>query len=120
MSKVSVTIEGATWGEVVDHMAAYISDYETRGIMAEHNLGAVAEELQRQQYANDAKDNPFKPFSPAAESWPVGDCPKHKKPWKAGQFGPYCTARDDTGPKGYCVLKPGDIWNGKNIPLVAA
>lgn len=109
MSKVSITFEGTSWGELVDQMLQIVGriDIDVPPDMQSHKI-------------DPAPPVEFKPFSPAAESWPVGDCPKHKKPWKAGQFGPYCTARDDTGPKGYCVLKPGDIWNGKNIPLVAA
>lgn len=47
------------------------------------------------------------------EEWPQGKCPKHDREWKKGTYGLYCTAKDPTGPKGYCVLRPGDIYNGK-------
>lgn len=32
-------------------------------------------------------------------------CPKHKKPLKEGQYGLYCSAKDDTTERGYCSLK---------------
>lgn len=44
---------------------------------------------------------------------PAGECPKHLRPWKDGKFGRFCSAKDESGPKGYCPLVPGDIWNGK-------
>lgn len=47
------------------------------------------------------------------ELWPAGECPKHHKPWKPGNFGAYCSARDEGTPKGYCILKPGDLFQGK-------
>ena len=107
MSKVSVTIEGASWGDVRDQMMQFVSVAYSEPVLLESQVVTVPAET-------------FKPFPPAAESWPAGQCPKHLRPWKDGKFGPYCSARDEAQPKGYCVLKPGDIWNGKNIPLVAA
>lgn len=44
---------------------------------------------------------------------PQGQCPKHLKPWRAGNKGPYCSAKDPAGYNGYCSLKPGDVWNGQ-------
>lgn len=39
-----------------------------------------------------------------------GECPKHHRPWKAGQYGFYCSARDESTDKGYCILKPSPEW----------
>lgn len=43
---------------------------------------------------------------PAAGS----QCPKHQRAWKSGQYGWYCTAKDDTTDRGYCTLKPSADW----------
>lgn len=32
-------------------------------------------------------------------------CPKHHKPLKTGQFGLYCSAKDDSQERGFCALK---------------
>ena len=32
-------------------------------------------------------------------------CPKHHKPLKPGNYGLYCSAKDDTTERGYCSLK---------------
>lgn len=55
----------------------------------------------------------YVPSQGVRELWPAGECPKHHKPWKDGTYGQFCTAKDDSGPKGYCPLKPGDLFNGK-------
>lgn len=39
-----------------------------------------------------------------------GKCPKHNRPWREGQRGHYCSARDDSGRNGYCELKPSAAW----------
>lgn len=44
---------------------------------------------------------------------PPGQCPKHLRPWKEGKFGLFCSSKDETQDKGYCSLRPGDIFNGK-------
>lgn len=112
MNKVSVTIEGASWGEVVRQMEEFVGRADATPPVPIN----AHQPLIEQEPPHVAET--FKPFTPAAESWPVGQCPKHLRPWKQGNFGPYCTAKDETGPKGYCILKPGDIWNAKNIPLM--
>jgi hypothetical protein len=43
---------------------------------------------------------------------PPGQCPKHRRPWRAGKHGPYCSAQDETAANGYCTLTPGSIYNG--------
>jgi hypothetical protein len=48
---------------------------------------------------------------PAEREWkPVTDdptkCPKHNRPWRSGQRGYYCSAKDETGAKGYCEQVP--------------
>jgi len=48
------------------------------------------------QYADDA---------PRTHS-DAGRCPKHDKPWTAGKYGPYCTAKDQSTERGYCALRP--------------
>jgi hypothetical protein len=49
------------------------------------------------------------PRRPAVEPWynDAGEacCPVHKRPLKQGQYGAYCSAKDDTQPCGYCSLK---------------
>lgn len=32
-------------------------------------------------------------------------CPKHHKPLRAGQYGLFCPAKDDSTERGYCALK---------------
>lgn len=39
-----------------------------------------------------------------------GKCPKHNRAWKAGQYGYYCSAKDDSTERGYCILKPSKEW----------
>jgi hypothetical protein len=51
-------------------------------------------------------------------AWPPGDCPKHKRPWKDGKYGPFCSAKDESTSKGFCEIKPGVTWNGKKVPAV--
>jgi hypothetical protein len=50
---------------------------------------------------------------PVGEPWPPGECPKHHKPWKDGNYGPFCTARDESQQKGYCILRPGALYEGR-------
>jgi len=56
---------------------------------------------------------PSQALQPVGEPWPAGECPKHHKPWKDGNYGPFCTAKDESQPKGYCVLSPGSIYEGR-------
>lgn len=73
----------------------------------------VAVDVQQQQAAGTSSPA----AAAASESWPAGLCPKHQKPWTEGKYGPYCTAKDEQGnERGYCSLKPGIHWNGKQIP----
>jgi hypothetical protein len=60
---------------------------------------------------------------PAQNEWPGGQCPRHNRDWLTGTRGLYCPAKADTPPnnrRGYCTLLPGQIWEGKRIPGVAA
>ncbi len=41
-------------------------------------------------------------------------CPKHDRKWKMGNWGGYCTAKDDTTEKGYCELKATKAWNARH------
>jgi hypothetical protein len=42
-------------------------------------------------------------------------CPKHKgRPWKDTGYGPKCTAKDDSGPRGYCIWRPSRKWIAEN------
>lgn len=47
---------------------------------------------------------------PSAAPSPGGKCPKHNRPWKSGQYGWFCSAKDDSTEKGYCNLKPEPGW----------
>lgn len=40
----------------------------------------------------------------------TGGCPKHNRPWKSGQYGWYCSAKDDSEERGYCKQKPDAAW----------
>lgn len=121
MNKVSVTIEGASWGEVVKQMEEFVgrADYTPPQSITAALVADAHENAHNAEPPHIAAPQEFKPFATPNEFWPAGDCPKHKRPWKQGNYGPYCTSKDESGPKGYCVLKPGDIWNGKNIPVAA-
>ena len=41
---------------------------------------------------------------------PGGQCPKHNRAWKQGNYGWYCSAKDNSTEKGYCILKPDAAW----------
>ena len=43
---------------------------------------------------------------PEVDMSKVPQCPKHHKPFTLGKFGWYCQSKDDSTPKGWCVLKP--------------
>lgn len=47
---------------------------------------------------------------PSAAPSPGGQCPRHRKAWKSGQYGWFCSAKDDSTEKGYCNLKPEPAW----------
>ena len=47
---------------------------------------------------------------PSAAPSPGGQCPKHRRAWKSGQYGWFCSAKDDSTEKGYCILKPEPAW----------
>ena len=40
-------------------------------------------------------------------------CPKHRKPYKEGKFGPFCTSTTDdpawANQKGYCTINPKNV-----------
>jgi len=53
------------------------------------------------------------PFEEYAEANPEGSeavCPKHRRPYKEGKFGPFCTSTSDdpawTNARGYCRITP--------------
>lgn len=85
-------------------------------------------ELERYDAAKAIEEPPhvaqtFAPFTPVAtaEFWPAGDCPVHKKPFQDGKYGPFCSGKGGDGPvnaKGYCDLKPGMVYKGRNVPLL--
>ena len=59
-----------------------------------------------------------KPVSPTnGDHWPEGECPKHgPDAWKDSRFGGmYCTAKDPSTQKGYCVIKSGMTYNGRLV-----
>lgn len=61
--------------------------------------------------AYDAEGVPYPDDAP--RSAPSGDqCPKHARPWKSGQYGWYCSARDESEEKGYCKQRPSKEWAG--------
>jgi hypothetical protein len=114
-----VTIEGESWGDVIAQMEAFVGRPEP----AVPPVVEQAVQLLTKPVAAVPDEPPhvaetFAPFATPSEFWAVGQCPKHLRPWKDGKFGPFCSAKDESGPKGYCTLRPGDIWNGKNIPLL--
>jgi Rad52/22 family double-strand break repair protein len=48
--------------------------------------------------------------APVPQGVEQGVCPVHQRPWREGQYGPYCTAKAGTGEaankNGYCNLRP--------------
>lgn len=94
---------------------------ETAGVAAGTDPGPV--EQPRAAAARQAAPRQAAPAKPAATNGapvqgqaykPVttdpGKCPKHNRPWRSGQRGWYCSAKDDSGRNGYCDLKPGASW----------
>lgn len=64
--------------------------------------GAV--EVRREaprQYADEAPRS-----SDQRSNGDGGRCPKHDRPWTMGKYGPYCTAKDASTERGFCVIKP--------------
>lgn len=63
----------------------------------ERAAGAPLEPLER---ANDRAQS--------VKEWEY--CPKHRKPWTEGRYGPYCASTSDepdwANQKGYCNIKP--------------
>ena len=70
--------------------------------------------------APPADDLPeFPPMEQSSRPEPQGSlavCPKHKRPYKEGKFGPFCTSTTDdpawANAKGYCTINPKnvDVW----------
>jgi len=61
------------------------------------------------QYADPNEPPPYgAPAGPQGNG--EGKCPKHSRDWKLGQYGWYCSAKDDSTERGYCVLKPEAAW----------
>jgi hypothetical protein len=59
--------------------------------------------LAQAKAALDAVAGPTEHYGPT--------CPKHvDRPWKDTGYGPKCTAKDDSGPRGYCQWKPTKRW----------
>lgn len=113
-NRITITIEVPD-GVVPDvqYVAAAprISDQEERFLS-----GGAGEQPPHPQSAPQAPQTPAAPAQVySGEWWPAGDCPKHHRPWKSGNYGLFCSAKDPDTQKGYCELKPGDIWNGKRL-----
>lgn len=68
------------------------------------------------------------PSSPAPTSHAAvvdqGECPKHGRPWKAGNYGPYCTSKSDdpawSNPRGYCKITPSNAPDWLRVNGLAA
>jgi hypothetical protein len=109
VSKISLTIEGEDWADVGLQLVAMYESLNRSGaaaltVVPPETPAAAPQPIQTPPVQNGATE---------AVSGPEGQCPKHLRPWKDGQFGKFCSSKDDTQPKGYCSLRPGDIWNGK-------
>lgn len=50
------------------------------------------------------------PRQAAGPSGPGDRCPKHDRPWKSGQYGWFCSAKDEGEERGYCKQKPDKAW----------
>lgn len=68
-----------------------------------------AEPRNDAEYADDDPRS-SQPAQRADSNDPDGECPKHHRAWKPGRYGYYCSAKDDSTEKGYCVLKPTKEW----------
>lgn len=74
-------------------------------------LGAVVKRLEAAGLTPAAQGGTHapRPKAPRVEPFYDGDgtacCPKHQKPLKQGQYGPYCSAKDPEGKNGYCGLR---------------
>lgn len=53
----------------------------------------------------EAAPRQYAPEPPRTHS-DASRCPKHDRPWTAGKYGPYCTAKDPSTERGFCVIKP--------------
>lgn len=121
-SGVTVTIEGDSWGDVFAQMEALVGKAPAPTPTPAHRTIEVQAPGMQEEPRHVAET--FQPFAPSGaitEFWPVGECPVHHRPFKDGQFGPFCSAQGGNGPlnkKGYCDLKPGAIYGGKGIPLL--
>jgi hypothetical protein len=107
VSKIVLTIEGEDWADVGLQLVAMYESLNRSGaaaLVAPETPVAAPTPIQTPPAQNAAAE---------AVSGPVGQCPKHLRPWKDGQFGLFCSAKDETQPKGYCSLKPGDLYMGK-------
>jgi len=50
------------------------------------------------------------PRQAAGPAGPGDRCPKHDRPWKSGQYGWFCSAKDEAEERGYCKQKPDKAW----------
>lgn len=61
-------------------------------------------------------DLPPRRPAPATDEGSEAMCPKHRKPYKDGQYGPFCTAQSDdpawANKRGYCNITPKNahVW----------
>jgi hypothetical protein len=74
---------------------------------ASNRRGAATATAPAQPPANGAA-KPAQAYRPVTTD--PAKCPKHNRPWRSGARGWYCSAKDDSGPRGYCELKPGATW----------
>ncbi len=66
-------------------------------------------------YAQAGNDpGPQEPSAPAVAARGPSQCPKHDRDWKLGQYGWFCSAKDDTTERGYCSNKPSREWVAQN------
>lgn len=79
-------------------------------------LVAIELEAQDQPAAEGAPSGnpPQRASAPAPLSVSIDQCPAHHREWKAGKYGPFCTAQSDdpawSNDRGYCTINP------KNAP----
>jgi hypothetical protein len=58
-----------------------------------------------QKGGNTPARKPAQRVEPIYDGSGAACCPKHNRALKEGQFGLYCSAKDDTTERGYCALK---------------
>lgn len=116
MSKIVLTIEGEDWADVGLQLAA-MHEAINRPTPAQP-LAVVPPQATETAPAPVSAPQPVSGGVQIVDGVP-GECAKHKRPLKSGKFGWFCSAQDETGPKGYCTLTPGDIYNGVRIVAAA-